>query len=74
MSYRVNKNITIDEISQDYLYKNYGKMPLTQIAKHLKISYNVIHKNVGLLELNKITRESWNKNFNEKSFFNQYKF
>jgi hypothetical protein len=74
MSYRINKNITINEAAQNYLFNNYGKIPLTKIAKHLNLSYNVIHKNVALFELNKKTRECWNKKFNAADFFNQNKF
>ena len=68
MSYRVMKNITIDEPALEYLFKNYGKKPLTKIAKHLNISYNVIHKNVWILGLNIITRERWNKKFDVDNF------
>jgi len=45
------KNITIDAASIEFIKANFGKMPNTEIFKHLGITQNKYYQNIKLMGL-----------------------
>ena len=45
---RWQKNITLSPDNLDYTLKNFGKIPLTKIAKEIKEPYNKVRNNLIL--------------------------
>ncbi len=75
--YRVQKNITISDEQKKFIENNHGKMNIGELSKMLGLTYNVTHKNLGLMGMVKkrkariVTMEGY---FDLEEFAKKYKY